>query len=861
MEQLVLIDGNSLINRAFFAIPHLNDKDGRPTNAVYGFVNILCKIITDLRPSHLAVAFDLKGPTFRNELYAPYKANRKGMPDDLASQLPILKDLLKTMKINILEKQGIEADDIIGIISKRFCTQTIIVTGDRDVLQLVDDSTKIWLTKKGVTEIVEVTEQNIKELFGVSAAQVIDYKAICGDASDNIPGVRGIGEKGALSLIEQYGDLNNIYKNIDDIKGSLRDKLIAGKDSAHISKELATILTDADIKCTLNDCKLRYPFGRDVFEKIRDLEFRTLLKRIEFDMKGGADGTDDDGAGGSDSVKKIQAEKITITDAAALGKVVEGLKSASVLALHIDGDIHLAAEQGREYIIKISDNFFDGSLTATDALNALIPLISGDIPKVVYDNKAFRYSLKPFNIPLGKVGGDISIAVYVSDNSLGLNSLEVLCERFDLDKTCAAAALLYLNEVYVKRIERDNQTRLYYDIELPLSNILYETEQTGFKVDTKILNELSAKFELRLKELTDGIYLLAGGEFNINSTKQLGQVLFERLKLPTRRKTKTGFSTDNDVLEDLYGRHEIIEYIINYRQIAKLSSTYLEGLKPHIDGGGRVHTVFKQTLTSTGRLSSTEPNLQNIPIRLKEGRELRKMFVASSDKNVLIAADYSQIELRLLAHFSGDKELVKAYQNNVDIHLLTASQVFNMPLNMVTPSMRRSAKAVNFGIIYGISDFGLAKNLGITPKRAKEYIEKYFATYQSVKQYMTQSVTDAREKGYVTTILNRRRAIPEIYSNNHNIRGFGERAAMNMPLQGSAADIIKIAMIRVYDRFKTENIKSKIILQVHDELIVDALITERDAITKILKEEMEGAYTLSVPLVADINSGYNWFEA
>jgi DNA polymerase-1 len=853
MEQLVLIDGNSLVNRAFFAIPHLNDKDGRPTNAVYGFINILCKIITDLRPSHLAVAFDLKGPTFRNELYGEYKATRKGMPDDLASQLPILKDLLKTMKINILEKQGIEADDIIGVISKRFSIQTVIVTGDRDVLQLVDDSTKIWLTKKGVTEIVEVVEENIKELFNMTAAQVVDYKALCGDASDNIPGVKGIGEKGALSLLGQYGDLNNIYKNIDGIKGSLRDKLIAGRDSAYLSKKLATIIIDADIKCTLDDCRLCYPFGRDVLEKIRALEFRTLLKRIEFDMK--------DPGNGDPAIKKIQTEKIIIATAAELNAAVERLKSAEVFAFHIDGNIHIASEQSKEYIIKISDNFFDNSLKADDALNALAPLISGDQKKIVYDNKAVKYSLKPFNVQLGIIGGDISIAVYVSDNSLGLNSLEALCERFDLDKACAAVALLYLNEIYVKRIENDNQTRLYYDIELPLSNILYEMEQTGFKVDTKILGELSAKFEIRLKELTECIYLLAGGEFNINSTKQLGEVLFERLKLPTQKKNKTGFSTDNDVLEQLYGRHEIIEYIINYRQIAKLSSTYLEGLKPHIDSGCRVHTVFKQTLTSTGRLSSTEPNLQNIPIRLEEGRELRKMFVASSDRNVLIAADYSQIELRLLAHFSGDGELVNAYKNNVDIHSLTASQVFNMPLDMITPSMRRSAKAVNFGIIYGISDFGLAKNLGITAKKAKEYIEKYFVTYQSVKRYMAQSVLDAREKGYVATILNRRRAIPEINSGNHNIRSFGERAAMNMPLQGSAADIIKIAMIRVYNRFKAENIKSKIIFQVHDELIVDSLITEKDEIIKILKEEMEGAYSLSVPLVADINSGYNWFEA
>lgn len=853
MEKFVLIDGNSLVNRAYYAVTYLSDKDGNPTNAIFGFVNILNKIIADLRPSHIAAAFDMRAKTFRHKMYDGYKATRKGMPDELAAQMPVLKDLLRAMGIKILEHEGIEADDIIGILAKRFPYRTYIVTGDRDALQLVDSTTTLWLTKKGISEIVEVTPENIKEQFGITAEEVVDFKSLLGDASDNIPGVAGVGEKTALSLIQKYGSLDNVYAHIDEITGALKQKLIDGKSDAYLSKELATIITDHSIECTEDCCRLRMPFPAAAYEMIKKLEFKSLLSRMQF----GAEHEQ------PPAVPEYLLSEVTeIKDKNSLNQLVSVLGYSDGFAFHIDGAMYIAKDEKTEYKIKITDNFLDEGLAFEEALSALKNVLEGTVPKTVFEAKALKHALRHLGTALDSIEDDIGLAAYIHECGRYFASLKDLCGHFSINYATPAVCLLRLKKLLSEGLSARGQSELYRGVELPLNKILYEAECEGVKVDTVVLDELTAKYREKTDSLTQAVYSHAGEEFNLNSPRQLGTVLFDKLKLPVQKKVKTGYSTDNDVLEALSGHHPVIDYIIEYRQISKLLSTYLEGMKPYINSAdGKIHTVFKQTLTNTGRLSSTDPNLQNIPIRQEEGREIRRMFVPSSSEHILISADYSQIELRLLAHFSGDPVLTEAYKTGKDIHTITASQVFNMPAEFVTPAMRRSAKAVNFGIIYGISDFGLAKNIGSNPRTAREYIQKYFAAYPRVKEYMNGVVAKARENGgCAETILNRKRKITELFSQNHNIRSFGERAAMNMPLQGSAADIIKLAMVGVYNRFFREGIKSKIILQVHDEIVVDALKEEEEKIYTILREEMTNAVKLNIPLDVEIISGESLYK-
>ena len=836
MPQLVLIDGNSLLNRAFYATPMLTNAKGEFTNAVFGFVNMLLKIIED-EPEYLAVAFDRRAPTFRHLMYEGYKATRKGMPEELACQLPLLKEVLALMGICMIEQDGIEADDILGTVAKKFDLPTVIYTGDKDALQLVDESTSVFLTRRGITDLVKVTPENIKELFGYDAQGVVEFKSLRGDTSDNIPGVRGIGEKGALDLLERFGTLENLYAHLEEIPGKLHDKLLEGKDMAFLSHRLATIDTHCVIEAELEDMRYDAPFSHAVYEKFRELEFKTFLKRDIYKKDEPVP-----------AQREFRKERIDTREAfAALLKRID--RDYVFLSA---ANVHLAFEPTTEYEIVIAENLL---LEGLDYAEALAGLASLPFRAIVYDWKTLRHQWKSLGVSL-TVCEDVMIKKYVADGS----AKESVANVFDMTGA-PALEMLETCAALEERLRENDQVRLYREIELPLADVLYEMEETGFRIDVARLSELGKKYETELSALTAEITRLAGHSFNINSTKQLSQVLFEELKLRGGKKTKTGYSTDVDVLDDLEGFHPIITPIKRFRQIFKLNSTYVEGLKSVADPEGIVHTRFRQTLTTTGRLSSTEPNLQNIPVRDEEGRELRKVFVPAFPDHVLVAADYSQIELRLLAAFSGDETLIHAFRTGVDIHAVTASQVFETPLDRMTPEIRRRAKAVNFGIIYGISDFGLARQLGLPVKAAREIIERYFATYPKVRAFMDENVRLAKERGFGLTACNRIRKFPELFSPNYNVRSFGERAAMNMPLQGTAADIIKIAMNAAAKELAEKRLQAKLVLQVHDELIVDAPEAEEQTVKELLVRCMENAFPLSVPLSVNVSSGKNWYEA
>lgn len=846
MDKLTLIDGNSILNRAYYAIPPLNDKQGRNVNAVYGFTNILLKVISDYKPTHLAVAFDMKGKNFRHELFSDYKANRKGMPDDLAQQMPILHDLLKTMQITIVEKVGAEADDIIGTLSKRFSSDTLIVTGDRDLLQLVDDSTTVLLTKKGITEVEKVDTNYLQEVYHLTPKQIIEFKSLRGDPSDNIPGVKGIGEKTAQTLIDEYGDLDNVYENIDKIKGSVKDKLLADKDMAYISHELATINTKVDIECDYDLSRLK-PFNNAVKEMFDELEFRTLVKRLTFDSSSSIVSEN------TDTYLKPTSIKVTTLDK--IAEVVTELNKADKLSVFFGSSITIATTSDSQYEFVISDNFLDG-INFEEVLKALKPIFESSIDKVVYDGKANKHMLIEYGFELNNIIWDISIMQYLVEYR-AFKEVKALTDNYGVEAD--ACGLWRIGVQLESQLKSTDTLKLYEEIELPLMQVLYEMEVEGVKVDTATLKSLNNRFNDDIASLTAQVFELAGEEFNILSPKQLAKILFEKLQLPSGKKTKTGFSTDNDVLMKIIDLHPIIPLIIKIRQLSKLNGTYIEGMKPLIAANDLLHTSYNQTLTSTGRLSSSEPNLQNIPIREDVGKLIRKMFVSKYGE--LVSADYSQIELRLLANFSDDANLIKTFNDGIDIHAKVASEIFGVPLEMVNSKMRRTAKAVNFGIIYGISDYGLGENVGISTGKAKEYIRKYFASYPTIKKYLDSSVEQARANGYVTTIAGRRRQIPEINSANYQLRSFGERAAMNMPLQGSAADIMKIAMINVYNGLKKANLKSKIIMQVHDELVVDCYDDEVDKVKVVLKEEMENAMRLKVKLTVNLECGENLYDA
>lgn len=853
MEKLVLIDGNSLINRAFYATPPMSAKDGTPTNAVFAFVNMLVKMIGDVSPSYMLVAFDRKEPTFRHLMYGEYKGTRKPMPDDLRPQIDVMKKLLDALGIRRYEKAGIEADDIIGSAAKKFSVPTVIITGDKDSFQLVDETTSVYFTRRGISELDVYSNENFKEKTGIEPLQIIDLKSMMGDNSDNIPGIAGVGEKTAISLVQTYGTLENMYDHIGELKGKLKEKAENSREIAFLSKKLATIDTSQEIPFSLGDLAFSFPFPYSAKTAFLAYDLRSLVKREDIFA-----GEEENGKTAENRESEVLPETVEAEDLS--------------LATNIDGKnfVYVSDENGvhvydgkKEYCFRVRKDFFDRGFGYDEILLAMKTLFEReDNHAVVYGKKDLRHELDLFGIALRAKADDCEIENYLAEFDGKQETAKDLAFRLGIGWECPAFALFRVHEELSGKLESDGMGSLYRDLELPLADVLYEMEVNGFKIDVNALDRMSADFGGRIKVLLDKIREIAGEPFNPNSPKQLGVVLFEKLGLKAGKKTKSGYSTNADVLESLEDEHEIVPMILEYRRLQKLYSTYIEGFRPLIDKKtGLVHTCFNQTLTTTGRLSSKEPNLQNIPVRDKEGKEIRKLFVSSFENGKIVGADYSQIELRLLAHFSGCKPLIDAYLHGDDIHALTASQVFGVPLDSVTPEMRRNAKAVNFGIIYGISDFGLAKQLKISPKKAGEYIKKYFETYSSVKEYMDSNVAFAKEHGYVKTMLGRKRMIPEINSPNFNLRSFGERAAMNMPLQGTAADIIKIAMLGVAKRLKEEKLKSKLILQVHDELLIDTEAGEVEQVKKILKEEMEGAASLSVPLTVETECGDRWFDA
>lgn len=853
MNNLVLIDGNSLINRAFYATPPLSAKDGTPTNAVYAFVNMLIKLIGDVNPKYLLVAFDRKEPTFRHKIFPDYKGTRKPMPDDLRPQIDLLKTVLDTMRIARYEQPSIEADDILGSLSRKFKIPTIIVTGDKDSFQLVDETTSVFFTKRGISDIEVYDNDNFTEKTGITPSQIIDLKSLMGDSSDNIPGVPGVGEKTALNLVKTYGTLENLYDNIDTLSGKLREKIESSREIAALSKTLATINTSVEIPYTLDDLTFDFPFPYETKLLFSNLDLKNLLKK---DSLFKSENTGDTTPIINDN------QPIASLIAVKYGDKLPDFNKKVPLAIVYENDFYVS--DGKiECFMKIPENFFEEGISFEDALKLIKPLIEDkDRNVVLWSKKALKTKLYKYGLSFDSQIDDVSIEKYLVDFSGKDDSLSDVIKEYDLDASKPASSLLSLHSVMSEKLKNEGLIDLYRDLELPLCDVLFDMERAGFKIDEVALKEAERNYESRLKAMTEKITELAGCEFNLNSPKQLGVILFEKLGLKSGKKNKNGYSTSADILEKLKDEHPIVAEILKYRQIQKLYSTYIKGFEPLVEKGtGLVHTCFNQTLTSTGRLSSKEPNLQNIPVREQEGRELRKLFVSSFDGGKIAGADYSQIELRLLAHFSGCNQLIEAFNEGKDVHALTASQVFGVPLAEVTKDMRQSAKAVNFGIIYGISDFGLSEQLKISPKRAGEYIKKYFEMYPSVKEYMDKNVEFARKNGYVTTLLGRKRYIREINSPNFNLRSFGERAAMNMPLQGTAADIIKIAMISVHSEMKKRGLKSKLILQVHDELIVDALAEEVGEVLEILKNKMENAVKLSVPLTVETECGDRWYDA
>ena len=850
MQKLVLIDGNSLINRAFYAMPVLTTKDGRFTNGVYGFLTMLFKTLSEIKPDYAAVAFDLKAPTFRHKLYDGYKATRHPMPDELRPQIPLLKEILKTMGIRVVEKEGYEADDIIGTLAKKTKIPTVIITGDRDSFQLVDETTEVHFTRRGITDVDVLNFDNFSEKTELSPAQIIDLKSLMGDASDNIPGVAGVGEKTAKALLKDYGSLDGVYENLDKIGGKLREKLVDGKQSAYLSYKLATIDVDCDVDCDLAAMVVPKTFSSEVKAKFVALELKSLYTRKELFEETSAK---EPGSADETPITKIVAQTL---DAPVFAQ-------GSPVAICItDASVNLS-DGKTEYVYKVSETLLGDGFSRAAIINALKDTFSGKTPLIAYDKKELKHTLYPYGINLSAPCEDVSIMKYLTDYTGKAETLSETLQYYSCDENTPAAGLFAIYRRLMRRLEDEEVLSLYREVELPLADVLFDMETAGFKVDAAALSATGEKYEKITAGYERQIRELAGDEtLNVNSPKQLGEILFDKLKIGKGKKTKTGYSTGADVLESLETAHPIVPLILKYRKIQKLNSTYVEGFKPLIDGKtGIIRTSFNQTTTSTGRLSSKEPNLQNIPVRDEEGRELRKFFVPKNPDGVLVGADYSQIELRLLAAFSKCKGLIDAFNAGKDVHTATAAKVFGVKQENVTREMRSGAKAVNFGIIYGISEYGLAKNLNIPVYKAKDYISAYFAEYPEVKKYMNDNVEFARKTGYARTLLGRRRYIKEINSSNYALRQFGERAAMNMPLQGSSADIIKLAMLGVAKRLKAEDLKSELILQIHDELIVDAYPSEENKVREILVQEMENAVKLSVPLTVSVGSGKTWFDA
>ena len=901
MEKIVVIDGNSILNRAFYGImgsKMLQTADGTYTNAVYGFLAILFKLLDDVKPEYLAVAFDVKHPTKRHEMYKEYKGTRKGMPDELAAQMPIIKNVLRAMNIKVIEMPGYEADDILGTIAKyseKNGIDTILLTGDRDSFQLASDHITIRIprTKAGKTEVEDFDRNKILETYGLEPVQLIEVKGLMGDTSDNIPGVPGVGEKTALNLIKEFASIDAIYEKLENgeqvAKGKLKENLESNKDLAILSRELGRIDVNAPIEKELSGFKLQDWNKKEVYELFKELRFNKYIEKFNLEN--------------SDTVEEKDAgdlfEYEELDDDARITEVLNILKEEKELIYSFEikdkADSGLIIKATIEYVSVYDKKA--GKVYSFKFNKDLVKDIfeNNEVLKVGHRIKKDYILLNQYGIKAQNMMYDAKIAAYIINSTSNAYSLEEIARQYlDLDITeyikteekeeqtslfdmipeenVEESKADYKNALYayvigkskdkiIEELKNIGSLELFNEIEMPVAEILAEMQIEGIYLDQKELIKYGETLKKHIEELRIDIYKLADEEFNINSTKQLGVILFEKLKLTPSKKTKSGYSTDVDALEKLKGDHPIIEKILEYRQIAKLNSTYVEGMIPFINTRtGRVHTFFHQTITATGRLSSTEPNLQNIPTRTELGKKLRKVFKAEEGK-IFLDADYSQVELRVLAHMSNDQTMIEAFNSGADIHTISASQVFKVPVEEVSKQLRSKAKAVNFGIVYGISEFGLAEQIDIKRNEAKQYIEQYLETYHGIKEFMSDIVEDAKRKGYVSTEFGRRRYIPELSSNNYMVRKFGDRAAMNTPIQGTAADIMKIAMIKVYKELKERGLKSKIVLQIHDELLLEVLVEEIEEVAKLLKECMESAATLKVPLSVEVEEGKNWYQA
>ena len=842
MEKFVIIDGNSLINRAYYGLPPLKSLSGKPCGAVYGFINMMLSMIASEKPKYLVCVFDAGKHTFRHDIFKEYKGTRGPMPEDLHSQLLDLKELLTAMGIKILEQKEIEADDIVGTLTRKFNEEFMLISGDKDLLQLVNDHTTVWLTKRGITDVLKVTPEVLKAEFNLEPYQVIELKAIMGDSSDNIPGVAGIGKVGAGKLIAEYKDLDNIYANIDKLAKGTQAKLIENKEMAYLSKKLATIKLDVELDCTLKDCEYSLPFNKQTYQIMQDLDFKSMLKRKEFFAQSYADEDI------QTTSTEINAEIVEIETNEMIDEMISFLGDS--FAFHIDDMSFRFAKDNREYVL-----YSSGSIFAINQ-DKIQNLLESEKQKICFDCKDIMWQLSHYNITL-KNYFDVSLAVYIANEMDAEISLNDAIKLNEITSNGVAVSLIKLKEIYINKLIKSLQLKLFSDVELPLVEVLFNMEKAGVKIDAEQIKVLSETYHKELDELTSKIYEIAGMEFNINSPKQLQEILFNALKIEYKGKP----STSIEVLNAIKDKHEIVEYIIRYRKIAKLISTYLDGMLNYVSEDGKIHTTFMQRTTSTGRLSSREPNLQNLPIRDDEGRILRKMFLSSFENGVMVSADYNQIELRLIANFSGDETMINDYLSGKDIHTATASKIFGVEHDSVTKNMRRVAKSVNFGIIYGIGAYGLSQNINSTVKEANEFIKKYLEIYPKVKEYGEECVRLAREKGYSETMMGRIRHLNDINSGNHVVRSFAERVAKNMPLQGSASDIIKVAMIKVWNRMKTNKLKSKLVLQIHDELVVDCDPSEVEIVKQILKEEMESVVNLKVPLIVEVEQGKTLYEA
>lgn len=833
MKKILAVDGNSIINRAFYGVRPLDNGKGLQTNAVYGMITILQKNIDAVSPDIKIAAFDLSAPTFRHKMYSEYKAGRHKMPDELAMQLPYAKKVLDALGFTVLEKEGYEADDILGTVSRLGEDNgyfTYVLTGDRDSLQLISDKTNVLLAKNN--ETLTVDNEKLRELFSVDVSQFIDLKALMGDSSDNIPGVPGIGEKSAVKLLNEFGSLDQIYSSYEEssLTPSVKSKLAAGKEKAYLSKTLATIDRSVPLDLDLSACEQKIMDNNATYDIFRDLNFVKFMQKYALSQQKDAKSTQDHVAFSARSVNLLDDFPI------------------------------------KEYSVTLADNgtlsAFDGDKIYVTAQKDLIAKFLSTVKFTCADSKAFYHKLDALSLPHASASFDCVLSAYVVDSNTEYDEAKVFSiycgSEYENAENCVK--IYFIAQKLRESLKEINGERLLYDIELPLAEILYEMERDGFKLDTAGLLEYGNSLRSNLKLIENKIYTYADREFNINSTKQLGEVLFENLQLPAQKKTKSGYSTSAEILEKLKFYHPIIPLILEYRKLGKLIGTYVDGLISAADDHGKVHSSFKQAATATGRLSSAEPNLQNIPIKSEEGRLLRRFFIPSSENSVLIDADYSQIELRLLAETANDIQMIRSFNNGSDIHTSTASNVFGVPFDEVTPLLRKRAKAINFGIMYGMGEFSLSNDLGISIKEAKSYIESYLANYPSVTEYFEKTKKEAYDNGYVETMFGRRRYIPELRASNKMQKAFGERIARNSPIQGSAADIIKIAMINVHKRLKAECPEARIILQVHDELLVESPIKVKDLAMRILTEEMQNAVSLKVELSVEVGSGDNWYE-